>query len=107
MVLLTVDDHKERLCSIVDCLIDGSSGTYKPAKLPRQPDNRIRVRLFRALNAYFMRADRLHVSLEVPFKHNRCDSRQCVQGPFRAYQPLLLPPRFRTGIINQRNRRKR
>jgi hypothetical protein len=45
------------------------------------------VRLFRALNAYFMRADRLHASQEVPFKHNRCDSRQCVQGPFKAYQP--------------------
>jgi hypothetical protein len=29
-------------------------------------------------------ADRLHASLEVPFKHNRCDSRQCVQGPFKA-----------------------
>jgi hypothetical protein len=36
-----------------------------------------------------MRADRLHASLEVPFKHNRCDSRQCVQGPFKAYQPAL------------------
>ena len=93
MVLLTVDDHKERLCSIVDCLIDGSSGTYKPAKLPRQPDNRIRVRLFRALNAYFMRADRLHASLEVPFKHNRCDSRQAFKGLLR-HTNLLLPPRF-------------
>ena len=31
-----------------------------------------------------MSADRLHASLEVPFKHNRCDSRQCVQGPFKA-----------------------
>ena len=36
-----------------------------------------------------MSADRLHASLEVPFKHNRCDSRQCVQGPFKAYQPAL------------------
>ncbi len=44
MVLLTVDDHKERLCSIVDCLIDGSSGTYKPAKLTRQPYDRVCVR---------------------------------------------------------------
>jgi hypothetical protein len=43
MVLLTVDDHKERLCSIVDCLIDGSSGTYKPAKLSRKSYDRIRM----------------------------------------------------------------
>jgi hypothetical protein len=34
-------------------------------------------------------ADRLHASQEVLFKHNRCDSRQCVQGPFKAYQPTL------------------
>ena len=43
MVLLSVDDHKERLCPIVDCLIDGSSGTYKSAKLTRQPYNRVCV----------------------------------------------------------------
>jgi hypothetical protein len=89
MVLLTVDDHKERLCPILDCLIDGSSGTYKPAKLTRQPYNRVCVRRLRTLDAYFMRADRLHTSLEVPLKHNRCDSRQCVQGPFKAYQPAI------------------
>jgi hypothetical protein len=42
-----------------------------------------------------VRADRLNASLEVPFKHNRCDSRQCVQGPFKAYQPALA-----TTILN-------
>ena len=78
MVLLTVDDHKERLCPIVDCLIDGSSGTYKPAKLTRQSYDRIRVRRLRTLDAYFVRADWLHTSQNASSKHNRCDSPQCV-----------------------------
>jgi hypothetical protein len=74
MVLLTVDDHKERLCSIVDCLIDGSSGTYKPAELPRQPNDRIGVRRLRALNAYGVGADWLHRLLIAAKRLNRSDS---------------------------------
>ncbi len=71
---LAVRDNEKSERTIMRRLINRRSGTGESTEFTRQPDNRICVRRLRALDAYLMRADRLHASLDGPFKHNRCDS---------------------------------
>jgi hypothetical protein len=56
-------------------LINRRSGTGKSTEFTRQPNNRIRVGRLRALHAYHVRADRLHVFANVLFGYDGCDCR--------------------------------
>jgi hypothetical protein len=59
---LAVLDNGKSERTIMRRLINRRSGTGESTKLARQPDNRVRVRRLRALDAYCKRADRLHAA---------------------------------------------
>ncbi|MGZ4918882.1 MAG: hypothetical protein ACXV6L_01590 [Halobacteriota archaeon] len=66
--------HEEGKRTVMRRLKNRSSITDKPAEFTRKPNHRIRVRLLLAVNADFVRADRLHEWENGSRALNGCDS---------------------------------
>jgi hypothetical protein len=60
LLLGLVGNHEESKRTVMGRLVDGSSGTGKPAEFTRKSNHRVGVRPLRAVNADGIGADRLH-----------------------------------------------
>ena len=84
---LAVRDNEKSRRIIMRRLINHRSGIGESTKFTRQPDNRIRVRRLRALDAYSVHADRLQfcrtrrlcVAVVILFAGKLCIARETTQ----------------------------